>query len=138
MRVDREPMMWMDAGAPNPEVVAKPTRHQCTAEYRLPTVEEANRCTQPGEVGRLLRREGLYTSHLSAWRKARCIGSLRSLTPNQRGSVTVCRTGGSSTVPARFRLVAAMSPCPRGGCDEEQGIRSCTAEQVAHYQARVA
>ena len=57
--------------APDPEVVAKPMRRQFTAAYRLRIVEEADRCTRPGEVGRLLRREGLYTSHLSAWRKAR-------------------------------------------------------------------
>ena len=59
-----------ERSAPDPEVVAKPTRRQFTAEYRLRIVEEADRCTRPGEVGRLLRREGLYTSHLSAWRKA--------------------------------------------------------------------
>ena len=57
--------------APDPEVVAKPKRRQFTAEYRLRILEEADRCVQPGEVGRLLRREGLYTSHLAAWRKAR-------------------------------------------------------------------
>ena len=68
--------------APDPEVVAKPKRRQFTAEYRLRILEEADRCTQPGEVGRLLRREGLYTSHLAAWRKARRQGSLRGLTPN--------------------------------------------------------
>ena len=65
--------------------MAKPTRRQFTAEYRLRIIEEADRCTRPGEVGRLLRREGLYTSHLSAWRKARRNGSLRGLTPNKRG-----------------------------------------------------
>ena len=72
--------------APDPQVVAKPTRRQFTAEYRLRIIEEADRCTRPGEVGRLLRREGLYTSHLSAWRKARRNGSLQGLTPNQRGA----------------------------------------------------
>ena len=72
--------------APDPEVVAKPTRRQFTAEYRLRIVEEADRCTRPGEVGRLLRREGLYTSHLSAWRKARRSGSLQGLTPKKRGA----------------------------------------------------
>ena len=69
-----------------PEVVAKPTRRQFTAEYRLRILEEADRCTRPGEVGRLLRREGLYTSHLAAWRKARRSGSLQRLTPNKRGA----------------------------------------------------
>ena len=56
---------------PDPEVVAKPKRRQFTAQYRLRILEEADRCTQPGEVGRLLRREGLYSSHLATWRKAR-------------------------------------------------------------------
>ena len=72
--------------APDPEVVAKPTRRRFTAEYRLRVLEEADRCTRPGEVGRLLRREGLYTSHLSAWRKARRNGSLQGLTPKKRGA----------------------------------------------------
>ena len=78
-----------DRLAPDPEVVAKPMRRQFTAEYRLRIVEEADRCTRPGEVGRLLRREGLYTSHLAAWRKARRNGSLQGLTPNKRGAKPV-------------------------------------------------
>ena len=64
---------------PDPEVAAKPKRRQFTAEYRLRIVEEADRCTKPGEVGQLLRREGLYSSHLTAWRKARRNGALRGL-----------------------------------------------------------
>ena len=75
-----------ERSAPDPEVVAKPTRRQFSAEYRLRIVEEADRCTRPGEVGRMLRREGLYTSHLSAWRKARRSGSLQGLTGNKRGA----------------------------------------------------
>ena len=71
---------------PDPEVVAKPKRRQFTAEYRLRILEEADRCTQPGEVGRLLRREGLYSSHLKAWRKARRKGSLRELAAKKRGA----------------------------------------------------
>ncbi len=70
---------------PDPEVIARPTRRQFSPEYRLRILEEADRCTEPGEVGRLLRREGLYSSHLSSWRKARRQGSLRGLTPNKRG-----------------------------------------------------
>jgi transposase-like protein len=66
--------------------VAKPTRRQFTAEYRLRILEEADRCTQPGEVGRLLRREGLYSSHLTAWRKARRKGSLQGLSSRKRGA----------------------------------------------------
>ena len=72
--------------APDPEVAVKLTRRQFRAEYRLQILEEADRCTRPGEVGRLLRREGLYSSHLSAWRKARRHGSLTALTPKKRGA----------------------------------------------------
>jgi len=71
---------------PDPEVVAKPARRQFTAQYRLRILEEADRCTEPGEVGRLLRREGLYSSHLTAWRKARRNGVLRGLASNKRGA----------------------------------------------------
>ena len=70
---------------PDPEVVAKPKRRQFTAQYRLRILEEAERCTEPGEVGRLLRREGLYSSHLTAWRKARRDGALRGLSSKKRG-----------------------------------------------------
>ena len=75
-----------ERSAPDPEVVATPTRRQFTAEYRVRILEEADRCTRPGEVGRLLRREGLYSSHLSAWRKARRNGSLQGLTAKKRGA----------------------------------------------------
>ncbi len=72
-------------GVPDPEVLAKPTRRQFTAEYRLRILEEADRCTDRGEVGRLLRREGLYSSHLANWRKARREGALSALRPKKRG-----------------------------------------------------
>ena len=71
---------------PDPEVVAKPKRRRFTAEYRLRILEEADRCREPGEVGRLLRREGLYSSHLTAWRRARRNGALRGLTSKKRGA----------------------------------------------------
>ena len=70
---------------PDPEVVAKPKRRKFTAQYRLRILEEAESCRQPGEVGRLLRREGLYSSHLTEWRRARREGSLQGLTPSKRG-----------------------------------------------------
>lgn len=67
------------AAPPDPEVVDKPIRRRFTSEYKLRIVEEADRCTKPGDVGRLLRREGLYTSHLTSWRKAARTGSLKAL-----------------------------------------------------------
>ena len=64
---------------PDPEVPEKPKRRQFTAAYKLRIVEEADRCTQPGEIGALLRREGLYSSHLTTWRRQRREGTLQGL-----------------------------------------------------------
>lgn len=67
------------------EVVAKATRRRFTAAEKLRVLREADGCTKPGELGALLRREGLYSSHLSAWRAARQRGELAGLTPRPRG-----------------------------------------------------
>ena len=67
------------------EVVAKAQRRRFTAEYKRRIVREADRCTQPGEMGALLRREGLYSSHVTTWRAARDRGELAGLAPKQRG-----------------------------------------------------
>jgi len=56
---------------PDPEVPAKAKRHRFSAEYKLAIVREAGACTRPGEIGALLRREGLYSSHLVDWRRQR-------------------------------------------------------------------
>ena len=60
-------------------MTAKATRRRFTAAYKLSVIEKAEQCEGPGEIGRLLRREGLYSSHLSGWRKAAREGSLREL-----------------------------------------------------------
>ena len=70
---------------PDPEVVEKPKRRRFSAEYRLRIVREADVCKAPGEVGALLRREGLYSSLLSAWRRQRDAGALASLRSRKRG-----------------------------------------------------
>ena len=71
--------------AADPEVLERPVRRQFTAAYKLKIVEEADRCTEPGEIGALLRREGLYSSHLGKWRKLRREGALSALTDTKRG-----------------------------------------------------
>src|SRR5207302_5869469 len=67
------------------EVVAKAQRRRFTAEYKRRIVREADRCTHPGEIGALLRREGLYSSHLTTWRAARDRRELAGLSPKPRG-----------------------------------------------------
>jgi len=71
------------------EVVAKAQRRRFTAEYKRRIVREADRCTTPGAIGALLRREGLYSSHLTHWRAARDRGELEGLAPKQRGPKAV-------------------------------------------------
>jgi transposase-like protein len=61
---------------PEIEVVAKATRRRFTLEYKRKIVREADGCKTPGAVGALLRREGLYSSHLATWRAAREHGDL--------------------------------------------------------------
>ncbi len=70
---------------PDPEVVAKPERRRFSAEYKVRILQEAEACTRSGEVGALLRREGLYSSHLTTWRQQYERGALRGLTPAKRG-----------------------------------------------------
>ena len=67
------------------EVAAKATRRRFTLDYKRKIVREADRCKTPGAVGALLRREGLYSSHLTAWRAARERGELLATTVKQRG-----------------------------------------------------
>ncbi len=80
----------MEAGEPRPssEVLEKPVRRRFTVEYKARILAEAEACTQPGALGELLRREGLYSSHLATWRRQRDGGALAGLTPKRRGRKT--------------------------------------------------
>lgn len=65
--------------APDPEVRAVAKRRQFNAAYKLSILEEADRCSSPGAIGALLRREALYSSHLTMWRREREAGALAAL-----------------------------------------------------------
>jgi transposase-like protein len=73
------------ASTPDPEVVPKAERRHFTAEYKLRILAEADACTERGAIGALLRREGLYRSHLDKWREQRRAGGSQALTPQTRG-----------------------------------------------------
>ena len=77
-------------GRANPEVNEKPERRHFDAAYKLRILEEADRCSEVGQVGELLRREGLYSSHLTNWRHLRDKGTLQSLGPKRRGRKAKC------------------------------------------------
>lgn len=70
---------------PDPEVPAKARRRRFSAAYKKRILEEADRCSAPGEIGSLLRREGLYSSLLSRWRLQRDAGAAAALAPKKRG-----------------------------------------------------
>ena len=70
---------------PDPEVVARAKRRRFSAEYKLRILEEAEACSERGQIGSLLRREGLYSSHLTTWRHQREQGQLEALSPKNRG-----------------------------------------------------
>lgn len=71
--------------APDPEVAEKRSRRRFSAKYKLRILQEADNCTQPGQLGALLRRQGLYSSNLTTWKKQREQGMLSGLAPKKRG-----------------------------------------------------
>lgn len=73
------------SSVPDPQVTAKTERRRFTSKYKLSILDKADQCNGLGEIGALLRREGLYSSHLSHWRKARRDGTLQALAPHKRG-----------------------------------------------------
>jgi len=73
------------AAVPDPEVPETAARRRFTAEYKLRVLREAEGCETPGAIGALLRREGLYSSHLTTWRQQRDQGGLAALSPRVRG-----------------------------------------------------
>lgn len=74
-----------DHDIPDPEVAEKKSRRKFTAKYKLSILKKADSCTEPGQLGVLLRREGLYSSNLTTWRRQREKGLLSALTPKKRG-----------------------------------------------------
>lgn len=70
---------------PDPEVVATARRRQFTSGDKRRILDAADRCTQPGEIGALLRKEGIYSSHLTTWRRQRTADARAALKPQKRG-----------------------------------------------------
>ena len=108
------------------QVVAKARRRAFTAEYKRRVLKEADACATPGAVGALLRREGLYSSHLVVWRRARACGELAALTPKTRG-----------------RKVAPVDPRDRRIADLERELarvsaRAERAEGLVELQKKLA
>jgi transposase-like protein len=78
-------MSSLPVHAADPEVPEKAIRRRFSAEYKLNILRQAEACRETGDVGALLRREGLYSSHLTTWRRQKQAGILSGLEPKQRG-----------------------------------------------------
>jgi transposase-like protein len=100
------------SGLPDPEVRAVAKRRQFSAAYKLSVLEEADRCSSPGAIGVLLRREGLYSSHLTMWRREREAGALAAL--GRRGGRKARLT------PEQRRIVALEAKTTRLARELEQ------------------
>ena len=91
------------------EVLEKPSRRHFTADYKLRILEQADRAQEPGTLGAVLRREGLYSSHLSTWRKQREQGILDGLAraaPTWPNGSFARRSPGSRSMPTASRCTA--------------------------------
>lgn len=75
---------------PDPQVPEKPVRRRFSAAYKLEVLKDADAATEPGQVGELLRRHGLYSSHLTTWRRERDLGALERL-DKKRGRKAVAK-----------------------------------------------
>src|SRR5262245_16774142 len=88
MSQDSSPLLKSGKSSPpkvDTEVKAKAERRQFSAEYKRRILEEADACTEAGQIGALLRREGLYSSNLVHWRRQRAEGARKALSPKKRG-----------------------------------------------------
>ncbi len=90
------------------EVMAKPTRRRYSAEYKVRILREAEACSRPGEIGALLRREGLYSSNLTAWRKQREKRELEGLSQKRRGPLPKEKNPLADKVKALERETARL------------------------------
>jgi transposase len=83
--MERTESVGEERTTPSPEVLEKPVRRRFTVEDKAKILAQADACSEPGMLGELLRREGLYSSHLTTWRRQRDEGALAGLTPKRRG-----------------------------------------------------
>ena len=126
----------MLSGVPGPELVESAKRRRFSAGYKLRLLREADACSRPGEVGALLRREGLYSSLLSEWRKQREAGSLEAL-ERPRGRKPADRRdaeiAGPRLAPARALTRRVIYTASTGRADQLCCARTARHAVAAEY-----
>jgi hypothetical protein len=116
-------------GVPDPELVEQAKRRSFTAKYKLEILAKADACSAPGEIGELLRREGLYTSRLTYWRKQRRDGALKEL-GRPRGRRPTDRRDGQIAELSRRAERAEADLAKARKVIEIQGNLSALLEQM--------
>ncbi len=123
--VAQRPAMGQAGPMPDPEVPERPVRRRFSAAYKLRVVEEANAATEPGQVGALLRREGLYSSHLVDWRRLYRSGALGGPRPPQRSSEEARPAGRGERAPPPAHRPPGGAP-GHGYPDHRDPGKSCS------------
>src|SRR3990172_5542549 len=118
---------------PDTEVPAKARRRRFTAEYKQKILRESERCRKAGEIGALLRREGLYSSHLTAWRAARASGEGARLPGKRRGAKPRARDGHTPRRAGGEAKRRGTKPRVRDG--QAQGVAELERE-VTRWKSR--
>ena len=98
---------------PDPEVPSTPKRRRFSAAYKLAILRELDSCSESGAIGAVLRREGLYSSHIVDWRRKRAAGELQALSPKKRGRPRKPRRPLQSEVERLTAAVTRIGPSSR-------------------------
>jgi transposase len=112
---------------PKTEVPAKAKRRRYSAEFKRRILREAAACTKTGEVSALLRREGLYSSHLTTWRHAQDRGELEGLAPKKRGPKVEAKnplTARVAQLEAQLRRAEARAERAEAICEVQKNHRA--------------
>jgi transposase-like protein len=120
---------------PDPELVEQAKRRKFTARYKLEILQKADACTRPGEVGELLRREGLYTSHLRYWRMQRKESALKELGKSRAQAGRPPRAADREAAAPRGTRGSRASEGQ--GSDRNSGKRLSALGADARYRGRV-
>ena len=110
-------MEGVESSSSEVEVMAKPTRRRYTAEYKLRILRAAEACSGRGEIGALLRREGLYSSNLTQWRKQRERGELEGLS-RKRGPLPK----GKNSLADKVKVLERENARLKGRAERAEGL----------------
>jgi len=121
------------------EMAAKPTRRRYTAEYKHRILREADTCTRSGELGALLRREGLYSSILTVWRKQRERGEIEGLAQKKRGPSSKEKNplaGKVATLERENRRLRARSERAEGLVELQKKVSEILGIELKHNEEK--